>query len=150
MISGDAGGDASPVLITSDADSGRRLISRIAADGLLGRRFSIFDMRRGGERYQVIASLRYDNAYRERLDAVFGFIVNMAWVREQYFQDFTREMARIATSHSALVLSIQDQHGQLRAASGTPGTDWVAGRRQFSVLFFDPLSLSPVPASALR
>lgn len=140
---------ASPVLITTEPATGRQLINRISRDALLGRRFSMFDIRLENARYQVVAGLRYDNPYRERLDAVFGFTVNMAWVREKYFTDVTREIARIAGSDSGLVLTILDEAGTLRAASGPDASDGVAGRRQFSLLFFDPLSLSPVPPSDL-
>ncbi len=70
-------------------------------------------------RYQVVARLLYRDALREHLDGVFGFTVNLAWVRANYFPEVTRQVARIEASGASLPLAVLDASGA--QVAGAPG-----------------------------
>lgn len=131
--------DLFPVAVSSDATAGRRLIDRVAIDARLERRFSIFDMRIGDSTYQVVARLRYSDRYRLRLSSIFGFMVNLEWAKQHYLQGLATEVERVRGD--SVVLRTVAQSASAPPAAG----NMAVGQRQFSVMFFDPLSL-PVSA----
>jgi signal transduction histidine kinase len=135
-----------PVAIRRDPLITRMLVDRIEKDAAQGRRFSVFETRIGGVPYQVIARLVYGDAFREKLEAAFGFTVNLAWVREHYFPELTRQVARIAADPD-LGVSVVDDRGE--AVVGSPGVAAanMIVRRDFSLAFFDPwlVALDPPP-----
>ena len=110
--------DQFPVAIRRDPLITRMLVDRIEKDAAQGRRFSVFETRIGGVPYQVIARLVYGDAFREKLEAAFGFTVNLPWVREHYFPELTRQVARIAADPD-LGVSVVDDRGQ--PVVGSPG-----------------------------
>ena len=46
---------------------------------------SVFEVRIKDMVYQVIARLWYRNEVSEQLEGMCGFMVNLAWVRDNYF-----------------------------------------------------------------
>ena len=67
---------------------------------------------------------------------MFGFIVNLDWVREHYFSSITQQVARIAQTGNGLACSILDDRGT--ALPGLPTVDRThAATRPFPVFFFD-------------
>jgi signal transduction histidine kinase len=126
-----------PVAIRHDPLIARMLVDRIEKDAALGRRFSVFETRIGGVPYQVVARLVYGDAFREKLEAAFGFTVNLPWVREHYFPELTRQVARIAADPD-LGVAVVDDHGQ--AVVGSPGqaAENMIVKRSFPLTFFDP------------
>ena len=137
-----------PVAIRRDPLITRMLVDRIEKDAAQGRRFSVFETRIGGVPYQVIARLVYGDAFREKLEAAFGFTVNLPWVREHYFPELTRQVARIAADPD-LGVSVVDNHG--KPVVGSPG---VAAQnmivsRAFPLTFFDPWLVALDPPADL-
>lgn len=126
-----------PVEIRRDPLITRMLVDRIEKDAAQGRRFSVFETRIGGVPYQVIARLVYGDAFREKLEAAFGFTVNLPWVREHYFPELTRQVGRI-TADPDLGVSVVDDRGQ--AVVGSPGgaAERMIVKRAFPLTFFDP------------
>ena len=129
--------DLFPVAIASEPATGRRLLDRVAVDAALGRRYSVFDLALGASTYQVVTLLSYQDAFRARLRAAFGFMVSLAWVRQHYFRDLTAQVARIGKSGEGLELVILDDRG-VPIVGVPPPRGAVAVRRQFPALFFDP------------
>ncbi len=124
----------------------RMLVDRIEKDAAQGRRFSVFETRIGGVPYQVIARLVYGDAFREKLEAAFGFTVNLPWVREHYFPELTRQVARIAADPD-LGVSVVDDRGQPVVGSPGGAAENMIVRRAFPLSFFDPwlVALDPPP-----
>jgi signal transduction histidine kinase len=121
---------------TSDAEVGARLLTRITADARTGRRYSAFDVALGECRCQVVSLLSYDNAYRQRLKGVFGFIVDLGWVRDHYFAELAKQVTRIGADSGGLQLTLADGAGV--AVFGAPASGLgVVGHRRFPLLFFD-------------
>jgi CheY-like chemotaxis protein len=78
---------------------------------------------------------------RQNLQAIVGFMVNLDWVRQHYFQELVARVVRIQGGNDASVgLAVVDAHsvpvvGTLSAnVSNAPSSS-----RTFSLLFFDPV-----------
>jgi signal transduction histidine kinase len=126
-----------PVAIRRDPLITRMLVDRIEKDAAQGRRFSVFETRIGGVPYQVIARLVYGDAFREKLQAAFGFTVNLPWVREHYFPELTRQVGRIAADPD-LGVSVVDDRGQPVVGSPGVAAENMIVHRAFPLTFFDP------------
>jgi signal transduction histidine kinase len=129
-----------PVTELADPEIAAMLVSRIEADVESRRRFAIFGITAAGAPYQVVVHLRYRGALDHRLAAVFGFMVNLTWARDHYFQELTDQVARI-TGTGSLALAVIDDRGR-RVASTQSGPWARQASRPFTVAFFDPLLVS--------
>ena len=130
-----------PVNMQHDAAVGRAMIEHIASDVALGRRFSIFELKTGGTDYQVVARLVYHDEERQELDGVFGFMVNMPWVRNHYFPELTNQIAQIGGA-TGLALAVVDDGGTRVASTPTAFSGGPVVRRSFPVMFSDPLLMA--------
>lgn len=141
--------DRYPVNVVTDAAIGPALFQRIERDARAGRRYSIFETRLGDERYQVVARLQYQGPFRENLENVFGYTVNLDWAARSYFDEITAQVERIDRKGIELHLAVFDETARLITGSSgsTPAT-----LRQFPLLFFDPATviLDPPPDLNLR
>jgi signal transduction histidine kinase len=141
------GPDRYPVQLASNATIARRLNARIQRDVDARRRYSVFDLDVSGVRYEVVTGLRYADTQRARLDSMFGFMVNMDWVRREYLPNIAQQVFNI-TEASGLeyVLFEEDK----RAIGGNSRVlEDVAARRTFDMLFFDPLLVAMDPPADL-
>jgi signal transduction histidine kinase len=130
-----------PVFVKKAPHVAQPLVARVMRDIKERRRFSIFDLQIGKTVYQVVARLQYRDPFREEPLVVFGFIVNLDWVREYYFPVVARQVARIASANSDLVFSMHPEGEANRtAADGIP-----RGRRVVPMTFFDPLLIAADP-----
>ena len=128
-----------PVAESVDPMVARSIIERLKGDAVSRRRFDIFELTIAGGHYQVIARLRYHEPVGADVDAVFGFLVNLDWVRQHYFQTLTTQVASIRRSTTeGLALAVLDEHGQTVAATDESGQARVSART-FPLMFFDPL-----------
>jgi signal transduction histidine kinase len=127
-----------PVAVQSNTAVAAAILDRISMDASTGRRVSIVEMTAGGEVYQVVTRLLYGDPLHEQLDGVFGFMVNMSWVRRFYFPELTSQVARIGGTTAGLALAVLDEHGN-RVAGSAPHSGGPTSRRAFPLTFFDPL-----------
>ena len=127
-----------PVTVQRDEAVARAILDRISPDAMGGRRVSIVEVKAGGEVYQVVTRLLYGDPLHERLDGVFGFMVNMSWVRRYYFPELTSQVTRIGGTTSGLALAVLDEHGERVTGTQPPGGGPTT-RRPFPLMFFDPL-----------
>jgi signal transduction histidine kinase len=128
------GQDPFPVAVVHEPAVAARLLDRVAKDARQEHRYSVFDLPIGDHRYQIVARLQYADPYRRQLSTVFGFMVNLDWAKQHYFPDMAGEIERITRENARVALSIVD------AATGEQAKA-TFGRRPFSLMFFDPLSL---------
>ena len=137
-----------PVAIRRDPLVTRMLVDRIEKDAAQGRRFSVFETKIGGVPYQVIARLVYGDAYHEKLEAAFGFTVNLPWVRDHYFPELTRQVARIAADPD-LGVAVLDDRGKAVVGSAGEAAENMTVRRNFPLMFCDPLLVALDPPEDL-
>jgi signal transduction histidine kinase len=127
-----------PVLVEYEPSVARALLERIREDVAAGRRFSTFETSLGGQPYQVVARMLYRDALRQQLEAVFGFTVDLAWAREHYFSELTRQVARISGTPGGLSLAVLDEKGRRVTGVMAGVAASATARRPFSMFFFDP------------
>jgi signal transduction histidine kinase len=127
-----------PVVFGREPAMSHLLFDRIARDAAQGRRFATFGATLQGGGYQIVALLSYGDPGRERLDAIFGFIVNLDWVRKNYFTELAAQVMSIQGTNAGLTLTILDATGTPIVGGPVAATTVPASRRQFSMLFFDP------------
>ncbi len=130
-----------PVSVQNDSAIGREMIEHVELDAALGRRFSIFEVTTGATEYQVVARLLYHDEERQQLDGVFGFLVNMEWVRGHYFPELTNQIAQIGGA-TGMALAVYDETGAKVATTGAAITTGPIVRRSFPVMFSDPLLMA--------
>src|SRR5581483_1804071 len=126
-----------PVVTVADSRIANQLLERIARDRHRRKPFSVFEARLGRARCQIVALLTYVDERGSVSIDVRGFIVDLEWVRRNYFQDLTSQIARMRVANPDLRLAIVDASGAVRAGAATAART-VSARRSFPLLFFDP------------
>ena len=141
---------AFPVEVWDRAPFSPEFVSRLEHEARRGSRTAVFQTTIDGDVYQVIARLLYGDEVRAVLDGVFGFTVNLSWVRRHYLPELARQVAQIAGMADELTVQVRDGDGQgLVAIGGIPVTGSVKSR-QLPLLFADPLLSPPGPKSSPR
>jgi signal transduction histidine kinase len=135
----DAGPNRFPVAVRNEPAVAEAIVARLGADAAHGRRFSIFQLQVAGVPHQVIVRLLYHDQFRDKLDGVFGFMVDMPWVRQYYFPELTAQIARIGGMGSGLALAVVDARGDAVSRTTSSTGAEPPSRRLFPVMFFDPL-----------
>jgi signal transduction histidine kinase len=126
-----------PVREASSEAVSRLLLASILVDAQSRRSWSIREQEIDGVPYQVVVRLRYQDARRQQLAAVYGFMVNLPWVRDYYFSDLTRQMARIHRDEIGLTWGVLDDHGVPVVSTGALPNASPATAEPFALAFFD-------------
>ncbi|MPZ74894.1 MAG: hypothetical protein GEU74_17065, partial [Nitriliruptorales bacterium] len=113
------------------------------------RRFSILEVQMAGTTYQVIAHLRYSEDLQGRLEGVLGFMVDLRWAREHYFDELTQQVARTTQAPPGVALSVIDDGGWEVTSARPPTAEAPVSARPFRVMFFDPLLVAAKSAEDL-
>jgi signal transduction histidine kinase len=111
------------------------LFAQIRHDATDRRGYSYFQTVVDNVPYQIVARLQYADPFRDELDSVTGFTVNLSWARERYFSEIVSQVARIGESGVTLDYSVLDESG--KKVAGTLASSHAA-TRQFPLQFFDP------------
>ena len=111
---------AFPVEVWERAPFSSEFVSRIEHEAARGSRTAVFQTTIGGDVYQVIARLLYEDEVRAALNGVFGFTVNLSWVRQHYLPDMARQVAQIAGMADELTVQVRDEDGRDLVAIGGP------------------------------
>jgi signal transduction histidine kinase len=133
-----ASAGAFPVSIVRDPPAVSHLTQRFASLSAQGRRFAAFETTLGGRSYQIVARLLYRDPRRTQLERVFGFTVDLEWVRASYFPELTDEVSRLTGANTGLRIAILDDRG--RTVAGTPASprsNSAVIARPLRPLFFD-------------
>lgn len=135
-----------PVALVRDPAIAGPLLARIQKDIDAGRQYSIFEATLGGQLYQVVTRLQYDEQGPDVFESAFGYTVNLDWVTKSYFSEIAAQVSGIGNTGENLDLAILDQQGQSIAGQATrlPATS-----RYFPLLFFDPATIIVDPPADL-
>jgi signal transduction histidine kinase len=140
-----------PVIVDEHASVGAALLQRIQDEAAEGRRFVVFEMPLEGASYQVVARLLYRDLFRQNLETIFGFAVNLDWARQHYFPALLDEAASAARAGEGVAISIADDRGQPVAGAGAavaPGAP--TSNRTFPLMFFNPVIAAADPPVKLQ
>lgn len=124
-----------PVVMTRHPEIARRLLERVQQQAVNRPSYAHFRTEITGVPYAIVARLQYADVYRERLESITGFTVNLAWVRERYFSELVSEVSRIGETGTALDYAVLDERG---ATVAGVARGELAAERQFPLQFFDP------------
>jgi signal transduction histidine kinase len=127
-----------PVVIARNPPMTKPFLSRLQHHATNRVSYAHFETRLADVPYEIVARLQYADVYRERLESVIGFTVNLAWVRQRYFAELVSEVSRMAESNTALEYAVFDERGG--AVTGTARGDHAA-LREFPLQFFDPATI---------
>ena len=127
-----------PVETVSNPVVERLLQQRMSADTQRGRLYSAFELPIGEQLYQAVAIASYDDSAHERLDRVFGFIVNVDWVRDHYFSELITQSAQLAARSPTIDFVLSDDRGAIVARGRGPSPYPGSATQQFSPTFFNP------------
>jgi signal transduction histidine kinase len=141
---------AFPVEVWERAPFSPELVSRIERDAVRGSRTTVFQTRMGGEDYQVVTRFLYGDEVGASLIGVFGFTVNLSWVRQHYFPDLASQVAQIAGTADELTVHVLDDDGQGLVAIGGASIDGSVRSRRLPLLFSDPLLAAGEPQTTWR
>ncbi|MCU1386291.1 MAG: sensor histidine kinase [Acidobacteria bacterium] len=136
---------AFPVEVWDRAPFSAEFVSRLEHEAARGSRTAVFQTAIGGDVYQVIARLLYRDEVGAALNGVFGFTVNLSWVRQHYLPDMARQIAQIAGMADELTVQVRDDDGRDLVAIGGTAVTGSLKRRQLPLLFADPLRSPPGP-----
>jgi signal transduction histidine kinase len=140
-----------PVIVDEHAAVGPSLLRRIQEEAAEGRRFIVFETELEGIPYQVVARLLYRDLFRQNLETIFGFVVNLEWAHQHYFQALLEESAASARAGEGVTISIADEQGQTVATTSTavaPGAP--TSQQTFPLMFFNPVLAAADPPSKLQ
>ena len=141
-----------PVIVDEHASIGPALLQRIQDEAAEGRRFVVVEIPLEGVTYQVVARLLYRDVFRQNLQTIFGFAVNLDWARQHYFPALLDEAASAARAGQGVAIAIADERNQPVAgalaaviAPGAPTSD-----RTFPLMFFNPVIAAADPPVKLQ
>src|SRR3954470_7310950 len=136
---------AFPVEVWDRAPLSAEFVSRLEHEAVRGSRTAVFQTALGGDVYQVIARLLYRDEVGTSLNGVFGFTVNLSWVRQHYLPDMARQVAQIAGMADELTVRVLDEDRRDLVAIGGMPVPGSIKSRQLPLLFADPLLSPPGP-----
>lgn len=136
-----------PVEFGSNSSLERALRSRIQVDVAAQRLYSVFDITVDGVLWQVVARLVYEESTREHLATVFGFVVDLNWVRQHYYSGLAQQASRIGQASSGLEYVIVDDRGGRVVGPDRVSRPETTITRYFTAVFVDPslIELDPPP-----
>jgi signal transduction histidine kinase len=140
--------DPFPVVFRRDPSPLQEVVRGVRAEASNGQRFVLQDVTIDRHRYQTVAQLMFEGeGAQARLSAVAGFLVDLEWVRQQYFTDFLVQIRGII-GDPALGIEILDTDRQLVATMGPLQPDTPRLDRSFSFVFADRALVAELPRSA--
>jgi signal transduction histidine kinase len=138
-----------PVTIVRDAATTRRIIDRLVEGAAQGHRFKAFETQLADRPYQVVARLLYLDSRRDRLEGVFGFVVNLDWAERLYFPALAEAVARIAGADLGLKAAILDESRAVVTGAPAAAADSTVVERSLGLFFFDPSLMALDPSEDL-
>ena len=127
--------DPYPVVLERDPVAISSLLADSRRYATTRRSYALLRPTIDGVPYQVGVHLMYDGD--GQLLALAGFTVNMQWVREHYFGDLVRQVARIGGAGDEMTLIIRDEQQRV-VTSNHPTIPTPLNERRFPLLFIDP------------
>jgi signal transduction histidine kinase len=124
-----------PVEVVRAPEPMRQVIELARQRSRYNRPFTVFDADIGGVPYQIVVRFFYADDFA--LASMVGFSVNLPWVRQEYFTELVRQMARIGGEGKEVALSIADERGAVVTASQPQRLDIAPLTRAFPMFFAD-------------
>jgi signal transduction histidine kinase len=129
-----------PVVIADAPAWAAKLRAHVRHNAAQSREFFVTELTFDGTEYQVVAQLTYQDTLRSDLLDAVGFIVNLNWVRAEYFSQLVGEIEKISGGQdSGLRLTISGPDQRYVVGSQDDESVPPTSYREFPLLFYDPL-----------
>lgn len=139
---------AYPVTMLREAAALGPMMALARQQSSSGRRFAVFETMISGISYQVVVHLLFYTNEPTRVYALAGFLVNLDWVRREYFSELLRQTAQIGGRAESLSLAVLDDAGiPVTEIGPVRGDDAHADTRRFPLLFLDPALVPSLPST---
>jgi signal transduction histidine kinase len=125
-----------PTEVVVNPEVAAAVLTRIEQDTMERRTYSIFEMSIAGVPYQVVARPSYGRT--GTTNGGFAVLVNLSWVRTNYFSVITNQVSRIGSLGGGLIATIVDESGDTLPGFQSPREAPPQVARRFTVAFFDP------------
>jgi len=137
--------DPFPVVFRRDPAPLAAVVSRARSEAAEGIRFGLNNTNIDGVGYQAVSQLLYEGeGGGTRLSAIVGFLVDLDWVQQHYFDDFIRQVQGII-GDPTLSIEIRDAESRPIAVVGPPLTGTLQHTRSFGFAFADQALVAELP-----
>ena len=133
-----------PVVIRTDPPELAPLVSAIRGENTR-EQFVLHEPTIAGRRYQAVVSLFFDSSGDTEPAAAAGFLVDLDWVRREYFAGLLRQLESVIGDED-VSFSILDDRATPVARSSTKDSSAIVIDRHFPLAFFDRGLLAAQPA----
>jgi two-component system, OmpR family, phosphate regulon sensor histidine kinase PhoR len=128
--------DPFPVLLQEEPPALRGLVEAVKARATPRSHYAVLEVPIGGVTYQVVAHVLFTPTKPHDLRGFFAFLVNLDWLRAEYFGPLIAQVARIGGDRG-LSIAVTDERDQLVAATGPDAPSAPAVRTRFPLVFVD-------------
>jgi signal transduction histidine kinase len=143
--------DPFPVVVVQDPPALRKVVTALRERPVPQSGFVSIDTELDGEPYQVVAHMLFATSEPHTLLGIAAFIVNIQWVKREYFGPLLTQIGTIGSAEGSLWFAVSDEKGRSVAVTSGRPPDSREFERQFDLLFLDRALVSEVPrASAIR
>ena len=125
----------SPIALAVDPPVADQVRERVWSSITRQLRYAVFNTEFAGVPYQIVARITYADPFREHLESVSGFTVNLDWVRKWYFADILSEVEPSASGGLTEDVALIDENN--RTALGSNNESPPMAQRAFPLLFMD-------------
>jgi signal transduction histidine kinase len=132
-----------PVEVVREPEAIRHVVAQARQAARHQPPFAVFETEIEGHAYQIVVNFFYDIGNQKDLSGLVGFTVNLDWVREFYFEELLRQLARIGGSPADISLEIVDEAGRRIASNDSDSPvprssgGGASAQRRFQLVFFD-------------
>jgi signal transduction histidine kinase len=143
--------DPFPVVVVPDPPALKKVVAALRERPVPQSGFVSIDTELDHEPYQVVAHMLYATSEPHTLLGIAAFLVNIQWVKREYFGPLLTQIGTIGSTEGSLWFSVSDEKGRSVAVSSDRQPDSREFEREFDLLFLDRALVSEVPrASAIR
>ncbi len=138
-----------PVDVVREPPGIRALVDLARRQADYDHPFAIFETDVAGVPYQVVVNLLYRGDDEQTLFGLVGFTVNLAWVRQAYFQELIPEIARVAGDPHEMSFTIFDESRQVVTSTQREDPNIPPTERSFPLIFVDRTLIDNLQAERL-
>jgi signal transduction histidine kinase len=138
-----------PVDVVREPPAIRALVNEARRQADYDHPFATFETDFAGVPYQVVVNLLYRGDDEQTLFGLVGFTVNLAWVRQVYFQELIPEIARVIGDPHEMSFTIFDESRQVVTSTQREDPNIPSTERSFPLIFVDRTLIDNLQAERL-
>lgn len=133
--------DSFPVLLVRDPKPMAQPLDEARRADTSAGPYSFIETAIGGVPYQLVTHAFTESAPSRRVNRVVALVINVDWVRRNYFGPILEQIASIGGVNDSVAFSVADQAGEVLAATGPVASVGTDSQRRFPLLFMESTAL---------